>query len=832
MASNSTNLIIVESPSKAKTLKRYLGKEYQIEASVGHIRDLPKSDLGVDVNDKFKATYVESKDKIKVIKELKKLIKKATTLYLATDPDREGEAIAWHIKEILKPSIPIKRLVFHEITKKAIEESFNHTRDIDYSLVGAQEARRILDRLWGYQVSKKLWFNVKGGLSAGRVQSPAIKIVVDREKERTKFIENEYWSISAKFVSQGNEFDAILSSFENKKIAIGKDFNKETGVISNANAFALNQEKAETLSTDFKKSNWVVHDIEQKPITQNPYPPFITSTLQQEGIRKLRMSSQQVMRTAQRLYEEGYITYMRTDSVSLSNEAITASRDIIKNKFGEKYLPNKPRLFKNKVKNAQEAHEAIRPAGSNFKIPDEIKNNLDEMEWKLYDLIWKRTIASQMKSATLQMTKVSIKNKNALFEAKGKIIQFAGFLKAYVEDIDDPSQDKDDTESMLPPLEKGLELKVKSFNPKQHFTKPVSRYTEASLVKELENLGIGRPSTYAAIMGNIQKRGYVRRVKGAMIPTFTAYAVVQFLESYFKDMVDLKFTANLENTLDSISRNEMESNEFLNQFYFGKNESLGLQSLLENEFDKEKSRTIMELKNETSNIAIKIGRYGVYIQGDEVNTNLPDDTIPSEINFEEAMSSLKKKTEGPIEICNDIKTGEAILLKDGRYGPYLQCGKKMKSLLPGMSMGEITPKIAQDIINLPKEIGQNPEDKESIKVDIGRYGPYIRCGKKTTSVNAPDNILNLNLERAIELLSTSKNKSSTQIIKKLGIDPKTNNVIEIKNGRYGEYVTDGKINATLPKKIEINDVKLEFAIELISKKKAKGPAKRRFKKNN
>ena len=832
MASNSTSLIIVESPSKAKTLKRYLGKEYQIEASVGHIRDLPKSDLGVDVNNGFKPTYIESKDKSKVIKELKKLIKKASTLYLATDPDREGEAIAWHIKEILNPAIPIKRLVFHEITKSAIKESFDHTREIDQSLVGAQEARRILDRLWGYQVSKKLWFNVKGGLSAGRVQSPAIKIVVDREKERSKFTESEYWSIGAQFASDGNEFEAILSSYEKKKIATGKDFNKETGSIGKSNILALDEQLAKKLSGEFNVSNWEVSDIEQKPITQNPYPPFITSTLQQEGIRKLRMSSQQVMRTAQRLYEEGYITYMRTDSVSLSNEAITASRNIIKNKFGDEFLPDKPRTYTSKVKNAQEAHEAIRPAGSTFKFPDEIKNNLEEIEWKLYDLIWKRTIASQMKAAKLQMTKVSIENDKGQFEAKGKIIQFAGFLKTYVEDIDDPNQDKDDKESVLPPLQKGLKLDANSFMPKQHFTKPTPRYTEASLVKELENLGIGRPSTYATIMGNIQRRGYIRKVKGAMIPTFTAYAVVQFLERYFTDMVNLQFTANLENTLDSISRNEMKSDEFLNQFYFGNNNgSAGLQKLLENEFDKDKSRTIMELKDNNALIAIKIGRYGVYLQGEDANTNLPDDFIPSEINFNEAIASLKKKADGPIEMCNDPKSGEPILLKDGRYGPYIQCGKKMKSLLPGMEMEEITPKIAQDIISLPKNIGNHPESKEPIKVDIGRFGPYIRCGKKTSSVNPPDDILNLSIKRAVELLSVDRKKTSSQTIKELGVDPKTKNTLEIKNGRYGSYVTDGKINATLPKTTPIDDITLELAMELIANKKAKGPAKKRFKKN-
>ena len=831
MANQNTKLVIVESPSKIKTLKKFLSEDYIIEASVGHICDLSKKDMGIDIQNGFTPTYEVSPDSKKVVSNLKKVMKNVDELYLATDPDREGEAISWHLIEQLKPKVPVKRLVFNEITKTAILEAFNNTRELDISLFKAQETRRILDRLFGFMVSKKLWFNVKGGLSAGRVQSPAIKIVVDREKERSKFTESEYWSIGAQFASNGNEFEAILSSYEKKKIATGKDFNKETGLIVKSNILALDGKLAKKLSDDFNSSIWEVSDIEKKPITQNPYPPFITSTLQQEGIRKLRMSSQQVMRTAQRLYEEGYITYMRTDSVSLSNEAITASRNIIKNKFGDEFLPDKPRTYKSKVKNAQEAHEAIRPAGSTFKFPDEIRNNLEEMEWKLYDLIWKRTIASQMKSAKLQMTKVSIENDKAQFEAKGKIIQFAGFLKTYVEDIDDPNQDKDDKESVLPPLKKGLKLDANIFTPKQHFTKPTPRYTEASLVKELENLGIGRPSTYAAIMGNIQKRGYVRKVKGAMIPTFTAYAVVQFLERYFTDMVNLQFTANLENTLDSISRNEMKSDEFLNQFYFGNNGSAGLQKLLENEFDKDKSRTIMELKGGDALISIKIGRYGVYIQGEDANTNLPDEFIPSEINFNEAIKSLKKKADGPIEICDDPKSGEPILLKDGRYGPYIQCGKKMKSLLPGMEMEEITPKIAKDIISLPKNIGNHPENNESIKVDIGRFGPYLKCGKKTSSVNPPDDILNLSIERAIELLSVDRKKTSSQTIKELGVDPKTKKTLEIKNGRYGSYVTNGTINATLPKTTPIDDITLEMAMELIANKKAKGPVKKRFKKN-
>ena len=831
MATDLHNLIIVESPSKAKTLKRFLGNDYQIEASVGHVRDLPKSDLGVDVDNGFKPTYVASKDKSKVITQLKKLLKNASTLYLATDPDREGEAIAWHLMELLDPKIPVKRLAFHEITKTAIQESFDHIRDIDQSLVSAQEARRILDRLWGYLVSKKLWFNVKGGLSAGRVQSPAVKIVVDREKERARFIESEYWSIITQFDSKGESFEARLKALDGQKIAIGKDFDKETGKLSKSNLLALDKTKAESLAESFLNSDWKVTKVEQKPAKQNPYPPFITSTLQQEGVRKLRMSSQQVMRNAQKLYEEGYITYMRTDSVSLSSEAINGSRNAIKSLFGAEYLPETPPIYKSKVKNAQEAHEAIRPAGATFKNPKDIQGKLDGQEWKLYDMIWKRTLASQMKSAKLLKTNVEISDGKAMFDAHGKVIEFPGFLKVYVEDIDDPKKERDDKESILPPMQEGESVTGKDFTPNQHFTKPSPRFTEATLIKELEALGIGRPSTYAAIMGNIQNRGYARKVNGALIPTFTAYAVIQFLESNFTDMVNLQYTADLENTLDAISRNEMKSEDFLTQFYKGENGTAGLEALLENEVDKEKSRTIMKLKDDSGKtITVKIGRYGVYIQDGETNTTLPDDSIPSELNFKNALISLQKKAEGPTELCSHPDSGEPVLFKDGRFGPYIQCGDKMKSLLPGMTQAEVTPEIALKLIALPKDLGKHPESGDMVKSDIGRYGPYIRCGKTTRSVIAPDSILDLSLNRAVEILATEKTKAGARVIKELGIDPKTQMAIEIKDGRYGAYVTDGKINATLPKETTSDEVTLDIALQLIADKKAKGPSKRRFKK--
>ena len=532
MASKSYHLIIVESPSKATTLKKFLGDKYLVEASVGHIRDLPKSDLGIDPENKFKTKYVQTISK-ENLKKLKSALKNAGTLYLATDPDREGEAIAWHLVELLKPSIPIKRLVFHEITKDAILESFNNTRDIDQDLVNAQETRRVIDRLLGYPVSNKIWTNVSRGLSAGRVQSPAIKIVVDREKERSKFVKSEYWSVSAELKKDAITFNANLVKQDENKIASGKDFDKNTGDLKTKNCIGLDNQLSNTLVEELKKSDWVVDKVEEKPYTQNPYPPFITSTLQQYGIRKLHTSSKDIMRLAQNLYQAGYITYMRTDSITISKQAIDQIRNIIK-KDNPESLPDKPRTYSSKVKNAQEAHEAIRPAGD-LVHPKKLKSKLEDKEWKLYDLIWKRTIASQMKSAKILNTIVSINVKNCLFEARGKAIEFEGFLSLYNESSDNKNQ----PDKTLPLLKKSENLDLDSITEKQHFTKPIGRFTEASLVKELETLGIGRPSTYATIMDKIQLK-YINKIKGAMVPTFAAYAVVQFLESIFHDLVDLK----------------------------------------------------------------------------------------------------------------------------------------------------------------------------------------------------------------------------------------------------------------------------------------------------
>ena len=820
---SSKNLIIVESPSKIKTLKKILGSDYQIEASVGHIRDLAEKNLGLDIDNGFLPTYIVSPRSKDVVKNLKKVIKNIEKIYIATDPDREGEAIAWHIVDELKPKGKIKRMVFNEITKSAINDSLSNTREIDMNLVNAQECRRFLDRLFGFLVSKRLWFNVKGGLSAGRVQSPAVKILVDREKLRSKFKENEYWDLEADFIFNKETISSKLISISGQKIARGNSFNRETGALENKNTIVLDKKIAQELASALSKNNWAVSNVETKPKTQNPYPPFITSTLQQEGIRKLYMNSNQVMRIAQSLYENGYITYMRTDSIHLSDEALNASRKLIKDKFGDKYLPASPRLYKSKSKNAQEAHEAIRPAGSSFVTPKDIKNKLSEQEYKLYDLIWKRTIASQMKSAKTEQTKLTISDNKHMFSASGKTIIFPGFLRAYVEGSDNPDANLDDMEKILPKVTKGDNLNCKSIVPKQHFTKPTSRFTEASLVKEMEALGIGRPSTYASIMKRIQDKGYVNNSKGSLIPTLTGYAVVQFLEKYHNDLVNLEYTSNMENVLDDISIGKTQKEDFLKKFYFSSNGTLGLKDQLEKECDKNESRLIYTLNNNKKSIEIRIGRYGLYAQRDEERVNLDDNIIPSEINEAMINQFFEDKNTAPTEFGKDDNTGETILLKKGRFGPYLQSGKKMKSLPPGIQEIDITNKIAASIVAMPCEIGINPKSNTPITKDIGRYGPYIKCGSQSRSVTAPIDILNITIDQAIELLE--KDQKGPSVLKDLG-EEKGQKIV-VKKGRYGIYVTNGKVNVTLPKDQDYNTLDLNTALTLIKNKKSK----KKFKRN-
>ena len=818
---SNKKVIIVESPSKIKTLQKFLGDDYHIEASVGHIRDLSSKNLGLDIEDNFKTTYEVSADSKKVVKKLKDAIKNADTLYLATDPDREGEAISWHIIDEIKPKIPIKRLVFNEITKAAIINALDETRKIDMSLVDAQECRRILDRLFGFLISKKLWTNVKGGLSAGRVQSPAVKILVDREKERTQFIQNEYWSLNGVFETNKESFNADLILINNSKVAKGSDFNKKTGEINTKSAIALDKIKAENFSQELLNHQWKVDSLTKKPITQNPYPPFITSTLQQEGIRKLYLSSQQVMMVAQKLYENGHITYMRTDSVNLSNEAINASRGSIKSLYGGKYLPDQPRLYKSKAKNTQEAHEAIRPSGSKFKHPDKLKHILTDQEYKLYNMIWKRTIACQMKSAKLEQTIIKIKSDDFIFETKGKIIQFPGFLKAYVESADDPNTKLDNMEQTLPSVKEGEILSLNELTPKQHFTKPISRFTEASLVKEMEALGIGRPSTYANIMKKIQDKGYVRKIKGAMIPTFTGYAIVQFLEKYFDDLVDLQYTSKMEDDLDAISLGELSREKYLNKFYFDSDNSGGLEKKLNQEFNKDSARLI---KRFGENIDLRIGRYGIYVEKDDQRATVFDTICPSDLDVQEIENIFKKKNAVSPSLGKFPNTDDDVFLKNGRFGPYIQMGDKMKSLPPNLNQDDINLDLAIQIISLPKNLGTMANSEESILVDIGRYGPYVKSGKTFKSIPKNLDLLNVTLEEAVQLLSSKTTSSS--ILKTLGQDDTKNDIV-IKNGRYGKFITNGKVNAPMPKGVTENELKLDEAIKILSTRKPKKFKKRR-----
>ena len=815
---SSKNLIIVESPSKIKTLKKFLGNEYEIEASVGHIRDLPEKKLGLDLENSFTPTYEVSPGSKKTVKHLKSIVKSMDVLYIATDPDREGEAIAWHLIDELKPKVPIKRMIFNEITKNAVLESLKNTRDIDMNLVNAQECRRFLDRLFGFLVSSELRYNVKNGLSAGRVQSPAVKILVDREKLRTNFVKSEYWNLEGNFKYKDENIFCKLVSIKGEKVAIGTSFNKTTGKLESSNTIVITEEKAEQLPDILSKNDWVVSNIETNPQTQNPYAPFITSTLQQEGIRKLRINSRQVMSIAQGLYQNGHITYMRTDSINLSVEAINGAKDVILKKYGKEYLPNSPRVYKSKSKNAQEAHEAIRPAGSKFSDPEDLKGCLSDLEYKVYDMIWKRTVASQMKSAKIEQTKLEISDNDYIFNAHGKTIIFPGFLRAYVEGADDPNAQLDDMEKTLPKVKQGDKVIWVDILPKQHFTKPISRFTEASLVKELEALGIGRPSTYATIMQNIQTTGYVNKVKGAMIPTFIGYAVVQFLEKYYEDLVNLQYTSKMEDELDKISMGTIKKENYLNSFYFTQDSHVGLKDKLEQEYDKDLSRLITTIKDNNKNIEIRIGRYGLYAQSEDKRVTIDESVIPSEISSNDINQMIEAKNATPTEFGKDKLSNSPIVLKKGRFGPYLQCGKKMKSLPPGVTENNLTEEIAMKVVEMPFKLGVDEKSKEAITKDIGRYGPYIRCGKATRKVVSPDNILDLSLERAQEILATSSS-GGPEVLKELGEHDNLN--ILIKNGRYGIYVTNGKVNVTLPKDLDYKDLDLNTAVDMISQKKTK-----------
>jgi DNA topoisomerase-1 len=859
-------LIIVESPAKARTISRFLGTDWVVESSIGHIRDLPPSAaeipkkykgekwarLGIDVDNDFEPLYVIPSDKKKQVTTLKKKLKAASELYLATDEDREGEAIAWHLIEVLKPKIPVKRLVFHEITGSAIGNALADPREIDDQLVAAQETRRILDRLVGYEVSPVLWKKLKPKLSAGRVQSVATRLIVAREEARMRFVESAYFGVEATFRGEADSqcCTARLAELDGLKVARGKDFDQETGDLK-TNALVLDEGRANALANELKDASFAVSDITEKPFTNRPYPPFMTSTLQQEAGRKLRFNARRTMRVAQSLYENGFITYMRTDSLTLSGEALGAARRQVEELYGAQYLPEKPRFYRSKSKSAQEAHEAIRPAGGRFRTPKELASKLDRDQMKLYELIWKRTLASQMKDAKGLRTQVRIEaptaeQGTAVFTTSGKVITFDGFYRAYVASSDDPRDEREDKEKILPKMSVGQRLTVDNIEPTSHTTQPPARYTEASLVKELEARGIGRPSTYASIIQTIQDRGYVWNKGQALVPTFTAFAVVRLLERHLPDLVDYDFTARMEDTLDSIARGETEATPWLHDFYFGLSEDdpdrlhimrVGLHALVatgEEIEPREASRVTIGQTPEGERVAVRVGRYGPYIQvGDDgQRASVPDDMPPDELTLERALEMVAKAAEGDRSIGDDPETGKPIYVKEGRFGPYVQLGKRedggdkprMASLWKSMSPDSVSLEDALMLLSFPKDLGTHPETGETITVQDGRYGPYVKMGSETRSLESQDQLATITLDEAVAKLKEPKKggrSRTASVIADLGPHPVSGDNIQVKTGRYGPYVTDGTINATVPKGTDPEKVDMDKAVELLAKREEK-----------
>lgn len=859
-----SKLVIVESPTKAKTIKNYLPKDCKVIASMGHVRDLPQSakdipakmkdqawtKLGVNVEDDFAPLYIIPHSKQKVIKELKALMENADELLLATDEDREGESISWHLTEVLKPKIPVKRMVFHEITKEAIQEAMHQCREIDDKLVRAQETRRILDRLVGYRLSPLIWKKIAFGLSAGRVQSVAVRIVVQRERERRAFKKASYWDLMAELSFDEKKFGAKLYSLDGTKLAAGKDFDESTGRLSKGKDVVLLAEKeANSLREKIKDQEWKVLRVEEKPVTRKPSPPFITSTLQQEANRKLGWSARQTMRTAQRLYESGFITYMRTDSLHLSNQAIQAARECVHEMYGPDYLSPETRQYKTKSKMAQEAHEAIRPAGHVFRIPKE--TGLSGQELALYDLIWKRTVATQMAEVRQTNVTIDIGVDEAIFRATGKRIDFAGFFRAYVEGSDDPDAAIDSQEVILPPIKEGDVTKCEGLKTEGHETQPPARYTEASLVKKLEAEGVGRPSTYASILSTIVDRGYVVMKGNALVPTFTAFAVIDLLEKHFPHLVDLGFTASMEDKLDEISTGDVEWLPYLKEFYLGKNGLDTEVKLRESQINPDEARTI---QLDGLDATIRIGRFGAYLEmlrdGEVVKATIPTSIAPADLDGEQIEKIIRQKEEGPQILGKHPETGDPIFVLDGQYGPYVQLGdatdekKKPKrvSLPKGKKPEEIDLETALGLLSLPRTIGDHPETGNRIFAAIGRFGPFVcydkgKDGKDYRSLKSKDgdDPVTITLERALELLAQpkkGKGRGQATPLKELGSHPDDGAPINVYHGPYGHYVKHGKINAGLPDGKNPAEVTLEEALTWINaksntKKTKKKTAKKR-----
>ncbi|PRX97887.1 type I DNA topoisomerase [Allonocardiopsis opalescens] len=868
-AGGGTRLVIVESSTKAKTIAGYLGRGYVVESSIGHIRDLPTkaaeipvkykkepwSRLGVNVEHEFEPLYVVNADKKSQVKKLKDLLADASELYLATDEDREGEAIAWHLLEVLKPKVPVRRMVFNEITKDAIRRAADNTRELNLRLVDAQETRRILDRLYGYEVSPVLWKKVMPRLSAGRVQSVATRLVVERERERIAFRSADYWDIKGQFDTGVAEHDpsvfgAALVSVDGRRVAQGRDFSS-VGQLRDQAVLHLDEEAARALAGRLEGANYTVRSVERKPYRRSPYPPFRTTTLQQEASRKLGFSAKYTMQVAQRLYENGHITYMRTDSITLSEGAIAAARGQAVQLYGSSYVPDKPRAYQSKVKNAQEAHEAIRPAGDTFRTPAEAGLRSDE--FRLYELIWKRTVASQMKDAvgesvSVRMVGASNAGEQAEFSATGKVISFHGFLKAYVEGSDDPDAELDDRERRLPPLAEGDAVTAVELAAEGHSTRPPARYTEASLVKELEERGIGRPSTYASIIGTILDRGYVFKKGSALVPSFLAFAVVTLLEKHFDNLVDYDFTARMEDILDDIARGDAQRVPWLRRFYYGEDGDEGLKELVTDLGDID-AKEVSSFPLADSDIIIRVGRYGPYLERDEQRVNVPEDLAPDELTVERA-EELFAQPSGERELGVDPDTGRMLVAKSGRFGPYVtevleeDAPKSAKprtgSLLKSMTLDTVTFDDAKKLLSLPRVVGEI--DGEQVTAQNGRYGPYLRKGAEgkgsdSRSLETEEQLFTVTIEQAKELFAQPKARGRARAaaappLRELGKDPESGQDVVVKEGRFGPYVTDGATNASLRKGDDVATVTIERAAELLAERRAKAPAKPKAKSKN
>ena len=886
-------LVIVESPTKAKKIAPYLGGGYVVESSVGHIRDLPRgaadvparykgeawARLGVNVDQNFEPLYVVTPDKKAKVTELKNLLKDVDELYLATDPDREGEAIAWHLLETLKPKVPVRRMVFHEVTEQAIRAAAADTRDLDSDLVDAQETRRILDRLYGYEVSPVLWKKIMPKLSAGRVQSVATRIIVERERERMRFTSASYWDIAAT-MDAGEDasprtFPARLVSVDGTRLAAGKDFGSNGRLKASAKEVrVLAEEDASRLAAALRGRDFRVASVEEKPYTRRPYAPFMTSTLQQEAGRKLRFSSERTMRIAQRLYENGYITYMRTDSTTLSETALTASRNQARELYGTDFVSPSPRQYTRKVKNSQEAHEAIRPSGEVFRTPGQVAGELESDEFRLYEMIWQRTIASQMADAkgttmSVRIIGTAVGGEECVFAASGRTITFPGFLKAYVEAVDsEAGGEADDKQSRLPRLATDQRLTATELAADGHATTPPARYTEPSLVSKLEELGIGRPSTYASIIKTIQDRGYVWKKGSALVPSWVAFAVVGLLERHFERLVDYDFTAAMEDELDRIAAGDEQRTRWLSKFYFGGDMGVdgsigrlgGLKKLVGTGVEDIDAREINSIPmfpdDQDRTVYVRVGRYGPYLErevdGGSQRANLPEDLPPDELTTEIAEKLFATPQEGRL-LGTDPVSGHELVAKEGRFGPYVteilpepeepaaENGRKTTkakkpkprtgSLFKSMSIETVTLEDALKLLSLPRVLGKDPESGDEITAQNGRYGPYLKKGTDSRSLDSEDQLFTIALEDALKIYAQPKRRgrqgTARPPLKELGNDPASGRPMVVKDGRFGLYVTDGEYNATLRKTDSIEELTVERAAELLAEKRAKGPAPKR-----